>query len=311
MCRECSLAARPFDYTAPLAMSARRKAWLQIHFCVVLWGFTAIFGRVIRLSALPLVLWRMTLVGLALFALPRFWAGLRRVPRRLFAVYAGIGVLIALHWLCFYQSIKLANASIAVTCIALGPTFTTLVERPLTGRPVPRYELLLGIAVVPAVALVVGATPSPLRDGYAVGVLSALLMALFAVLNKRFLGTSEVLTVTGIEMLAGAAFLLLSTPLLPAGTQLLVLPDAHDAALLVLLAVLCTLVPFALSLVAMRQLSVFSAALATNMEPVYAIVLAMVFLGEQRELTIGFYAGVLLMLVLVFAHPMLSRRAAA
>lgn len=43
------------------------------------------------------------------------------------------------------------------------------------------------------------------------------------------------------------------------------------------------------------------------MEPVYAIVLAIILLGEQRELSLSFYAGVAIILVVVFAHPWMSR----
>ena len=61
-------------------------------------------------------------------------------------------------------------------------------------------------------------------------------------------------------------------------------PGPRDAVLLVVLAIGCTLLPFALSFVALRHISAFSAQLALNLEPVYAIVLAIVLLGEQREL---------------------------
>jgi drug/metabolite transporter (DMT)-like permease len=77
--------------------------------------------------------------------------------------------------------------------------------------------------------------------------------------------------------------------------------------LLLILSLACTLLPFALSLVALRHMSAFGAQLAVNMEPVYAIALAAVLLGEQRELTGLFYVGVAIILAAVFAHPMLSK----
>ncbi|HEY2623482.1 MAG TPA: EamA family transporter, partial [Dyella sp.] len=104
------------------------KARWQIHFCVLLWGFTAILGKLITLPALPLVWWRMLLVVAALFLFPSVWRGLKAMPSRLRWAYAGIGVLVSLHWLTFYAAIKLANASVAATCIALGPVFLSLVE---------------------------------------------------------------------------------------------------------------------------------------------------------------------------------------
>ncbi len=293
-------------------MSPLLKAQLQIHFCVLLWGFTAILGKLITLPALGLVWWRMLIVVALLLLMPRVWRGLRALPLRLVAIYAGIGVLVSLHWLTFYGAIKLANASVAATCIALAPVFLALVEPWIAGRRFDARELLLGVAVVPGVALVVGGVPAEMRLGVIVGVLSALLVAIFGALNKRYVEHSDPLVVTGLELGAGALFLTVAAPLLQAGAGLaspFSLPGAHDAVLLLVLAVGCTLLPFALSLVALRRLSAFSAQLAVNLEPVYAIGLAVLLLGEQRELGGSFYLGVAIVLAAVFLYPLLSRRA--
>src|SRR2546429_8149548 len=109
-------------------MSDSRRAWLQIHFCVILWGFTAILGKAIRLPALPLVWWRMTIVTATLFVAPQFWRGLWKLSLKQIATYAGIGVLVALHWLTFYGAIKLSNASVAATCMALSPVLIAFIE---------------------------------------------------------------------------------------------------------------------------------------------------------------------------------------
>ena len=294
------------------ALSPAAKAQLQIHFCVLLWGFTAILGKLISLTALPLVWWRMLLVVAALALLPRTWRGIRAIRPRLALAYAGIGVLVALHWLTFYGAIKLSNASVGATCIALATPFTALIEPKLARRPFSIRELALGIAVLPGVALVVGGVPVSMRLGIAVGTLSALFVALFGSLNKRLIEHGDALAVTGIELGAGTLALTLLTPLMPllfpafAGSPF-VLPGARDAALLLALALACTLLPFTLSLVALRHMSAFAAQLAVNLEPVYAIVLAILLLGEQHELTPMFYAGVAIILGAVLVHPLISR----
>ena len=293
-------------------MTPTTRAQLQIHLCVVLWGFTAILGKLITLPALPLVWWRMLLVAAALALVPRVWRGVRALPRRLLLAYAGIGVLVALHWLTFYGAVKLANASVAATCMALATVFVAMVEPKLAGRRFSRAELALGLAVLPGVALVVGGIPDGMRIGVAVGALSALFVALFGSLNKRLVEHADPLVVTAVELGAGAVALTLLAPAMPmlfpafAG-PLFVLPGAQDAAWLLLLAFACTLFPFALSLVALRHMSAFSAQLAVNLEPVYAIVLAIVLLSEQQELSLPFYLGVVIILAAVLVHPMLAR----
>jgi drug/metabolite transporter (DMT)-like permease len=304
-----------FRNASIMPLTPTAKARLQIHFCVLLWGFTAILGKLITLAALPLVWWRLLIVTAALALVPSVWRALRRMPLRRILAYAGIGVLVALHWLTFYGSIKLANASIASTCIALSPVFLALTEPLLTRKPFEPRELLLGIAVVPGVALVVGGVPSGMHLGIAVGALSALLVAIFGALNKRMVEHGDPLTVTAIELGAGALALTLLAPVLAIvfpqqASTLWVVPDARDAWLLLTLALACTLLPFALSLVALRHMSAFSAQLAINIEPVYAILLAIVLLNEQHDLSTQFYVGVAIVLAAVFLHPLVRRRTA-
>ncbi|MDY6948191.1 MAG: DMT family transporter [Pseudomonadota bacterium] len=287
-------------------MSALSRANWQIHFCVVLWGFTAILGKLISLGTLALVWWRMVLVTGALVLVPRFWRAVRALPPRMIAIYAGIGLVVSLHWLAFYASVRLANASVAATCLALSPVFLAFIEPFVSGRRFDMRELLFGLAAIPGVALVVGGTPAGMRIGVFVGVVGALLVAVFASLNKRFIGNSDTLAVTGLEIGAG---LLLVTAISAVHTAdtVFVVPAARDMTLLIILALGCTLLPFALSLAALRHVSAFSVTIATNMEPVYAIVMAIILLGEQRELSPSFYLGVAIVLAAVFLHPWLVR----
>ncbi|HZX92766.1 MAG TPA: DMT family transporter [Rudaea sp.] len=288
-------------------MTPTAKAQWQIHFCVILWGFTAILGKLITLQALALVWWRMLIVVAALVLVPAVWRGLRAMPLRLIAAYAGIGCLVALHWLTFYGAIKLANASVAATCMGIGPAFLALVEPWLTGKRFDARELALGVLVIPGVVLVAGGVPASMHLGLGVGILSALLVALFGALNKRLVEHADPLTVTAVELGAGTLLLTALAPLLPHDGPLLPIPDLHDVMLLLVLSIGCTLLPYTIALAALRKLSAFYVQLATNLEPIYAIALAIVLLGEQRDLGVMFYLGVAIILMSVFAHPLLAR----
>src|SRR5580704_1069934 len=213
-------------------MRPTSKAYLQIHVCVGLWGFTSILGKLITLSAIAMVWWRMLIVVLALLLLPRVRRGLRAMRPRLVLAYGAVGFLVALHWVTFYGAIKLANASVAATCIALAPVFLAFVDPIVARRPFRPLEALFGAAVVPGVALVLGGTPVRMHVGVWVGALSALLVAVFGTLNKRLADRADALTVTCLELGAGT---LLLTPLALVPTRAgvaLSLPTAHDAALL-------------------------------------------------------------------------------
>ena len=266
-------------------------------------------GRLIRLPAFDLVWWRMLLVAAGAALLPRAWRGLRELDARSIAVFAGIGLIVALHWLTFYGSIKLANASVAATCMGVAPVFIAILEPLVLGTRFEPRDLLVGVLAIPGVALVVGGTPEAMHLGLAIGLVSAALVAVFGALNKRHGTRGEPLTVTGLELAAGTVFLSLAALVAPGLTGgWPALPDARDAGLLLVLAFACTLLPFTLSLVALRQLSAFSAQLAVSLEPVYAVVLAIVLLGEQRELGLAFYAGVAILLGAVLAHTAVRLR---
>jgi drug/metabolite transporter (DMT)-like permease len=267
-------------------------AYLQIHVCVLLWGFTAILGKLITLPALPLVWWRTVVVSCLLALLPhvrRHWV---RMPRRLRLIYAGIGAIVALHWVTFYATVKLSNASVAATCIAFAPAFLAIVEPLVAGRRFRVRELLHGVAIVPGVVLVLGGVPAGMQRGIAVGTLSALFVAVFGSLNKRYIDHSpSPLAITGLEIGGGALLLTFFMLLRPHTGPTFPVPDAHDAALLGVLCLACTLLPFSLSLVALRHLSAFAAQLAVNLEPIYAVVLAIPLLGEHHVLAPSFYLG--------------------
>lgn len=303
-------------------MSDYTIAWLQIHFCVFLWGFTAIIGRLTGMAAMELVLWRMVLVAGVLLAIPRVWRGLGRLSPRLLLQFSGIGVLVALHWISFYGSVKLANASVTATCMATAPIFMSVIEPLVTGKRFDRKELLLGVLVLPGMALVVGGTPEQMNAGIALGVLAALLAALFGACNKLLILQTDSLTATGMEMSSGAVTVLaiiLGMSLMPAMADLDAtvfisfydlwrIPSGADLLLLVVLALACTLLPFALSLKAMRHLSAYATVLAVNLEPIYAMILAMLILAEQQELNGSFYLGALIILAVVFCYPVLTRK---
>jgi drug/metabolite transporter (DMT)-like permease len=292
-------------------VSKKTKAQLTIHFCVVLWGFTAVLGKLITLPALPLVFYRMLVVAVVLGAFPRVRRGVRALPRRLIAAYAGVGVLVALHWLAFYGSVKLANASVAATCMALGPVFLAIVEPFIAQRAFETRELVIGVLVIPGVALVVGGIPSGMYLGAASGVLSALLVAVFSAWNKRLVEHCDALTMTALQLGAGAVLLGVVALLVPHAGRAWPVPTAHDASLLLALSFACTLLPYTLALGALRELSAFTTQLAVNLEPVYAILLAIALLGEQRELGLSFYAGVAIILAVVLLYPLLAQRGRA
>ncbi len=276
----------------------QRQAYLRLHACVILWGVTAILGRLISLPALQLVAWRMALVVGVLVVVRRTWGGLRAMSLRSIVIFLGIGCVVAAHWYAFYTSIKISNASVAVSCLGLGSIFAAIIEPVLMRRPHERAELFLGVLAVPGVVLIVGGVPLQMRLGIVIGVVAALLSAIFTTLNKRFATNNDPFAITCIEMAAGVV--VLGIPAILSG---LTIPTPMDSVWLLVLAIACTLLPFVMWIQSLRYVTAFSTLLMLNLEPVYAILLAAVLFKEYEDLTLLFYIGTGIVLLTVLLQP--------
>lgn len=289
-------------------MSPVRRAYLELHIAVLLWGFTAILGELIQLSALVLVWWRVLLTSLSLVFLVRLGNMLREMPLRKVVQFAFVGVLTGLHWLTFYGSIKLANASVALICMATCAFFTSLVEPILLRQPFKKLDMLFGFIVVPGMALIVEHVDTAMHVGVWVGLLSSFLAAVFSILNKKWVHDAPPMRITFIEMTSAWLFLSLVLPVYfhfePAGRFW---PSWFDLGWLLVLSVMCTTFTWMLALRALKHLSAFASTLTVNLEPVYGILLAIVVLQEHRELSPGFYWGCVLVLAVVLAHPLVTK----
>jgi drug/metabolite transporter (DMT)-like permease len=282
------------------------RGYVLIHCCVVLFGFTPIMGRLITLNAVPLVWWRMLLAALVLLLVPATWRGIRQMPWRLIGICCLTGVVLAICWALFYLAIKLANASVGAICLGTSPLFVAAAGPVLTRRPYNRTDLLLAAAIIPGIALVVGGVPRGMGLGFVIGLFSAAILTVFSGLNKYLSNRTHPLSSTCLEMAAGALFLALLMALWPGVGNGFLIPDRHDLSLLIVFAVALTALPIALMLVALRDISVFAQQMAVNLEPVYAVVLAVPILGEQQQLDLLFYLGVLVIVGAVMVEPLVQ-----
>ncbi len=288
-------------------MTPTLRAYLILHFCVFLWGFTAVLGKLITLEALPLVWWRVALCSgiLLLFVSPEARA---RPGRAGILRLLGIGVIIGLHWASFYGAVKLSNASIGVAAFGTVTFFSALIEPFVFKKRFVWYDLLVGVLIIPGILLIAGDLDLQMRLGLAVGVFSAFLGALFTALNKKEVDAHQhaPFTMTLYEMTG--AVLIASVGVLVWGYDLkAMIPSPTDWLWLGVLVLLCTLLTNYLVLGVMREVSAFTVNLVTNLEPIYGIALAILIFREDRELPPNFYLGAAMILAAVFGHPFFKK----
>jgi drug/metabolite transporter (DMT)-like permease len=289
-------------------MNPVQKANLKIHIAVILFGFTAILGGLIQLNALVLVWWRMGITVVSLLFLMDLKRIRTHVKGRTWWILLLNGGIIALHWLCFYGSIKLANASVALVCLASASFFAAIAEPLLLRQRINRIEIGLGILIIPAMALIVRELDFSMMTGVWVGIAAALFSAIFAAVNKLLVTRAHSYDITFIELGSGWLMLSFILPVAMQYQQTVFWPSPSDWVYLVILAILCTTLAFILSLQSLTHLSAFNSTLIVNLEPIYGIALAWVILKENEQLTTNFYLGVLLILAIVFLFPLLKKR---
>ena len=222
----------------------------------------------------------------------------------------GCGVLLAVHWVCYYGSIKMANVSIGAVCFALVGFFTAIIE-PIIGRHRPSWrELLLSLLTVCGIMLIFGFDVR-YRAGIAVGCLSSLLYSFFSVLSKRVQATTGRASSTMLLYELTGGGIILAIAILVYGLavpQAVVAPSSHDLIALLVFASLFTIGPFLLQLQSLRSISAFTVNLSYNLEPIYTITLAMLLFGEAGELSPAFWGGIALILLSVAVQTILAVR---
>lgn len=74
-----------------------KKAYVQLHIAVFIFGFTAILGKLIEADHYTLVWHRMWLAAVGFFLVPGFVTVLRNTAVKDLFKLGGIGVLVAIH----------------------------------------------------------------------------------------------------------------------------------------------------------------------------------------------------------------------
>lgn len=285
-----------------------RKAYLYLHIAILLWGFTGIFARAIDLTEGVLVWYRLLLTSICWLVIALVTRRVKLLPVNEMWRISYVGFLVAVHWLFFYGSIKYSNISVGMSCLAMIAVFSSILEPVLTGRKFQWFELLLGMMAVLGMFLIFEFN-TQFRTGIILGLISAFLGSYFTIQNKMLMMHHNSETVTTYELCSGFLYLTLLMPLylwlFP--TEKLV-PTGQDWWLLFIFTIICTVIPFNLSMKALKHVSAFTSNLSINMEPVYGICLAFIFYHEQKELHPGFFAGTLIILASVVIYMILKYR---
>jgi drug/metabolite transporter (DMT)-like permease len=293
----------------------KSENYLLLHFIVFIWGWTAILGKLITISASDLVWYRTLIAACSIFLFLKATGATLQTSRQGLLKFLSVGVVVAIHWIFFYEAVKI-NVSLGLVCFSSGTFFVSLIEPFLYKRRIIWYEVVFGLIVFGIIYLIsdthIKVKPdlhylldSWLKPNAAVVIFSligAFTSALFAVLNGKLVQQHDPKIITFYEMIGG--FLFLSLYFL-AG-QHFSLSFFHlspsDTLWLLILGIACTAFTFVASVAIMRVISPYTVVLSVNLEPVYGIILAWFIFKDEEKMNLRFYVQTAVILALVFMN---------
>lgn len=274
---------------------------------VFIWGFTGVLGDLISVREDSLVWYRMLLAA----GFIRLWLYATKTPLHIpkgeFRNLVVTGMLIGVHWVLFFTAINVSNVSITLAMFSLGAFFAAVLEPLFYGRKMLWYEIFFGLVIMGALVIIM-----QVEFRYVWGMILALLAVLvgvlFTLINGKLTQKYDARVITYYEFLAG--FALVSVIVAARGKFNAAFFDIsmRDWGLLLLLSSVCTAWAFTASVSVMRKLSPYTVMLTTNLEPVYGIVLAWLLLGEDEQMSPGFYIGAALIVAVVALNGVIKAR---
>ena len=278
-----------------------------MHFVILIFGFTGILGKLITIEAIPLVFWRTLIGGGAIYV----WLKVRRKVSKKstsdILKMGGIGLLVAIHWITFFASIKISNVSVALTMLATSPMFIGFLEPLIFKRKIDWRELTVAAVVLVGVGTIFSFNTT-YHEGMILGIISAFFASLFATLNGVLIKTHDASNISLVELLtASAAIFILLFFTGEVNWELFVL-SSQDWFWITILALVATSFAFIAFTSVMKVLTPFTTSVAINLEPIYSIILAVIIFGDEEIMGTRFYIGASIIIGAVMLNTILKRQ---
>jgi len=290
-------------------LGVKLKNQLHLHILVFIAGFTAILGELITIQAIPLVWFRMTMAGVLMLIFIKIKKVPTDVPFKVKIRFFLAGIVIALHWITFFAAIKAANISVTLAMFSTGAFFASLIEPLIYKRKIIKYEIFFGIIVMAGVVMIMQ-IEGEYFYGIILGIISAFLSSLFAVINGRFAQSYDASTISFYEFISGVLFI--SIFLLFDYEQGFSLSffniSFNDFIYLFILSSICTAYAFIASVHVMKHITPYSVVLTYNLEPIYGIVLAIIIFPSKEKMPLTFYIGCFLIISTVFFNAIIKHK---
>jgi drug/metabolite transporter (DMT)-like permease len=281
------------------------RSYLNLHIIVFIWGFTAILGALITIQSEFLVWYRMFFAAFFL----AIFIGIKKKPFKVapksLLKFIVVGLLIALHWIFFFEAIKISTVSITLSVFSLGAFFASLLEPLFYGRKILWYEVFFGLIIIAGLGLIMQVEIN-YWNGMLLALVSIIIGVLFTLMNGKLIVNHDPSIISFYEFLAGFVFISIYFLFQGSFTTDFFILTAKNWILIFILASICTAYAFTASVKVMRQLSPYTVMLTTNLEPVYGIILAFFIIGGKEKMSTEFYIGAIVIVITVLLNGIIK-----
>lgn len=292
-------------------MIATTKDYFKLHFIVLLFGFTAILGKLVSIPAVEMVFYRTLIAAAGMTVLLLIVKGSFKVSQSDFIKIFLTGSIVAIHWITFFVSGRISNPSTSLVGFATCSFWAAIIEPIAKRKKIQALEVGLGIVVLVGLILIFSFN-FDYAFGLFLGIISGLTAAIFSVINSKIAARVSAYTITLYEMLGACATVILFFPIykmyIAEDHQLHLIPAAMDWVYIGTMAIACSVYAYSVMINLSKKLSVFFIQLALNLEPVYGILIALFVFGQQEVMGWNFYVGTLIILSAVAIFPLIKSR---
>lgn len=261
--------------------STKPSGLIELHLAVLLFGGTALFSKLIPLSALDITFLRCIVAATVLGLLVKLSRKrLTLASKQDYLVAIGLGVIVSLHWVTYFAAMQLSSVAIGMIAFFTYPVMTVIAEPLLTGSKIKLLDMISGVLVLIGVILLIPEANlgNDTTLGIAIGIVSAILFTARNLLHKRYFSQYSGPHAMFYQTLVAVVFLM------PWHQTELNSISLEVWGLIILLGVAFTAAPHALFTSALRQLSAKTVGLVSCLQPFYGAMLALIILGEELNL---------------------------
>lgn len=288
-------------------MLSKYKYHIWLHLTVLIFGLTGVLGKLITVDSYLLVWYRVGIALVSMFAYFFFTKFSLKISKNELIKILLVGIVIAVHWVTFFEAIKQSNVSVALVCFSSSTLFTALIEPLYFNRKIKPYELIFGLLIITGLYFIFSFEFKYLT-GMILAVVSAALASWFTVLNGVLIKKTKSKLISFYEMLG--AFVVVSLYLLITGwgdLSTIKIPF-EDIKWLIILGTLCTAFAFIVSVEVMKKIAPYTVTISVNLEPIYSIILALIIWPESETMSFGFYLGSIIVIATIFLNAVLKKR---